>query len=137
MLVYPAVAYDVDGASYRAYGEGHFLTSERIAFYWNCYVPRPELAETPYVLASRAQTLRGLPPATIVLAECDPLYDMGVAYAERLRADGVPVELRVYDGMIHAFFSFMALLPQGREAVVDAGKAVGAAFARESAPSAG
>jgi acetyl esterase len=131
LLVYPAVAYDVDGASYRAYGEGHFLTSERIAFYWNCYVPQPELAETPYVLASRAESLRGLPPATIVLAECDPLYDMGVAYAERLRADGVPVELRVYEGMIHAFFSFIGLFAQGREAVVDAGQAVGAAFARE------
>ncbi len=137
LLVYPAVAYDVDCASYRAYGEGHFLTSERIAFYWNSYVPQPQLAQTPYVLASLAETLRGLPPATIVLAECDPLHDMGVAYAERLRADGVPVELRVYDGMIHAFFSFIALFARGREAVVDAGKAVGAAFERESARSAG
>ena len=40
------------------------------------------------------------------MAQCDPLYDEGVAYAERLRADGVPVDLRVYEGMIHAFFSF-------------------------------
>jgi acetyl esterase len=136
LLVYPAVAQCEQDESYRAYGEGHFLTAERIAFYWSCYVPRPELAETPYVLASRAESLRGLPPATIVLAECDPLHDMGVAYAERLRADGVPVELRVYAGMIHAFFSFAGLFAKGREAVVDAGKAVGAAFARESAPTA-
>jgi acetyl esterase len=131
LLVYPAVAQCEGDASYRAYGEGHFLTAERIAFYWNCYVPQPELAETPYVLASRAESLRGLPPATIVLAECDPLHDMGIAYAERLRADGVPVELRVYDGMIHAFFSFIGLFARGREAVADAGKAVGAAFERE------
>ena len=136
LLVYPAVA-EIEGTeSYRAYGEGHFLTAERIAFYWNCYVPRPELAELTSVCAARAESLRGLPPATIVLAECDPLHDIGVAYAERLRADGVPVELREYEGQIHAFFSFIGLFARGREAVVDAGKAVGAAFAREPVRSA-
>jgi acetyl esterase/lipase len=136
LLVYPAVA-EIEGTeSYRVYGEGHFLTAERIAFYWKCYVPRPELAELTSVCAARAESLRGLPPATIVLAECDPLYDIGVAYAERLRADGVPVELRVYDGQIHAFFSFIGLFARGREAVIDAGKAVGAAFAREAVRSA-
>jgi acetyl esterase len=136
LLVYPAVA-EIEGTeSYRAYGEGHFLTAERIAFYWNCYVPRPELAELTSVCAARAESLRGLPPATIVLAECDPLHDIGIAYAERLRADGVPVELREYEGQIHAFFSFIGLFARGREAVVDAGKAVGAAFAREPVRSA-
>jgi acetyl esterase/lipase len=136
LLVYPAVAQVEGDESYRLYGEGHFLTAERIAFYWNCYVPQPELAELTSVCASRAETLRGLPPATVVIAECDPLHDMGVAYAERLRADGVPVELRVYEGQIHAFFSFIGLFARGREAVIDAGKAVGAAFAREPVRSA-
>jgi acetyl esterase/lipase len=143
LLVYPAVgqddefAHENDGSSYRTYGEGHFLTAERIQFYWTSYVPQPELALSPYVLASRAESLRGLPPATIVLAECDPIYDMGFAYAQRLRADGVPVELRVYEGQIHAFFSFIGLFARGREAVVDAGTAVGAAFERDQVRSAG
>jgi acetyl esterase len=129
LLVYPAVANDVESESFKAYSEGHFLTGERMAFYWNAYVPQPEIAEQPYVLAAKASTLRGLPPTTIVLAECDPLYSEGVAYTERLRADGVPVELRVYDGMIHAFFSFTGLFPQGREAVTAAGRTVGEALA--------
>ena len=137
LLVYPAVA-EIEGTeSYRVYGEGHFLTAERIAFYWKCYVPRPELAELTTVCAARADSLRGLPPATILLAECDPLHDIGVAYAERLRADGVPVDMRVYEGQIHAFFSFIGLFPRGREAVIDAGKAVGDAFAREPIRTAG
>ena len=136
MLVYPAVEFDTASASYMAYKEGHFLTGERIAFYSRCHVPRPELLDVPYVLASRAATLRGLPPATIILAECDPLHDQGVAYAERLRADGVPVELKVYPGMIHAFFSFLTLFEQGRDAVAYAGKAVGSALGAQSAPAA-
>ncbi|GAC1659091.1 MAG: alpha/beta hydrolase [Candidatus Elarobacter sp.] len=132
LLVYPAVGDDAQTESVRAYGEGHFLTKERIAFYWSCYIPQPEVAELPYVLASRAATLRGLPPATIVMAECDPLYDQGVAYAERLRADGVPVDLRVYHGMIHAFFSFIGIFDQGREAVIGVGEAVGDALLRDA-----
>ncbi|GAC1581348.1 MAG: alpha/beta hydrolase [Candidatus Elarobacter sp.] len=132
LLVYPAVSEESDGedapGSVHAYGTGHFLTSERMRFYWKCYLPRRELTEQPYLLAANASTLRGLPPATIVMAECDPLFDQGIAYAERLRADGVPVELRVYQGMIHAFFSFIAIFDQGREAVTQAGRAVGNAL---------
>jgi len=45
----------------------------------------------------------------------------------------VPVELRVYDGMIHAFFSFMGIFDRGREAVVDAGRAIGDALGAHTA----
>jgi acetyl esterase len=124
LLVYPAVGSEAGSASARAYGEGHGLTNARMKFYWECYVPQPELAQLPYVLADNASSLRGLPPATVIIAECDPLHDMGVAYAERLRADGVPVELHVYDGMIHAFFSYIAIFDKGRQAVGDAAAAL-------------
>jgi len=124
LLVYPSVGIAGGSASVKKYGTGHGLTRDRIAFYWRSYVPRPELAALPYVVPDTAETLRGLPPATILMAECDPLHDMGVAYAERLRADGVPVELRVYDGMIHAFFSYLAIFDQGRRAVSDAAAAL-------------
>ena len=124
VLVYPAVASAEGNASARAYGRGYGLTNERLAFYWRSYIPQPELAALPYVLADSAQSLRDLPPATILMAECDPLHDMGVAYAERLQRDGVPVELHVYEGMIHAFFSFIAIFDQGRRAVSDAAAAL-------------
>jgi acetyl esterase len=133
LLVYPAVALDRESASYRLYGEGHFLTKERMEFYWRSYVPRVELESLPYLLAANAASLRGLPPATIVLAECDPLHDQGVAYAERLRRDGVPVELRAYPGTIHAFFSFAGIFDQTRIAIADAGAALRRALAAEAA----
>jgi acetyl esterase len=46
----------------------------------------------------------GLPPALVVLAECDPLYDHGVRYAQAIRGSGGDVEVVVAPGALHAFF---------------------------------
>ena len=68
-----------------------------------------------------AESLRGLPPAHVLVAECDPLADEGEAYAQRLRAEGVDVTFKSYPGMIHGFFTFPAVLDAGRQAIADAG----------------
>jgi len=129
LLIYPAVSGGVTRSeSYRLYSEGYLLTADRIAFYDRCHLPRRELADVPYVFAARAETLRGLPPASLIFAECDPIRDEGLDYADRLRADGVPVEVRIYPGMIHAFFSFIDIFDQGRAAVTHAGRTVGKAL---------
>ena len=81
-LVYPITDHRFDTPSYRDYGDGYFLT--RDAMVW--------------------LTLAGLPPAIVITAEFDPLRDEVEAYAARLRADNVTVELVRYDGQIHGFF---------------------------------
>ena len=43
----------------------------------------------------QADDLDGVAPACVVLAECDPLVDEGLAYADRLRAAGVAVQLEL------------------------------------------
>ena len=48
--------------------------------------------------------LEGLPPATIVNAELDPLRSDGEALARRLQQAGVSVERRNYEGVTHEFF---------------------------------
>lgn len=128
LLLYPFVSDDADAASIRRYGEGYYVSVQRMAYCWRCYVPRPELATLPYLMAAKASSLRGLPPATIILAECDPLHDQGFAYAERLRAEGVAVDLREYRGTIHAFCSFIGVFPEGREALIGAAHALAAAL---------
>jgi acetyl esterase len=61
--------------------------------------------------------LRGLPPALVVTAGCDPLRDEGKQYADRLAAAGVPVEYRCFETTIHAFMSFAAAIPAAGEAL--------------------
>jgi acetyl esterase len=61
----------------------------------------------------------GLPPATILTAEFDPLRDEGEAFARHLRAAGVPVVSRRYPGMLHGFVSMPSLTPAAGQAIAD------------------
>ena len=65
----------------------------------------------------------GVAPACIVVAECDALVDEGLAYADRLRASGVAVELELARGVTHDFIKLGRLLPEAgvaQQAIADA-----------------
>lgn len=90
----------------------------------DCYLACPEDARNPYASPLLAEDLRGLPPALVIAAECDPLRDEGEAYAVRLDRAGVPVTYQCYAGMIHPFFSMPGALPQARKAIEEVAGAV-------------
>ncbi|MDO8887083.1 MAG: alpha/beta hydrolase, partial [Hydrogenophaga sp.] len=64
----------------------------------------------------------------IGLAECDPLTDEGVMYADRLRHAGVPVDIEIYAGVVHGFINFGRAIPQALTAHNDAARALRQAF---------
>lgn len=117
LLLYPITDCDLDTASYLAYADGHLLTRDAMAWFFKHYVPEGGSADEPYISPLRAESHRGLPPALIITAECDPLCHEGNAYARHLEAAGVPVQCRCYPGMIHGFIRRHKLLPAGREAL--------------------
>ena len=55
------------------------------------------------VMHALAADVDGVAPACVILAECDPLVDEGLAFADKLRAAGVAVELELYRGLTHDF----------------------------------
>ena len=75
-----------------------------------------------------------LPPACVVLAECYPLVDEGLAYADKLRAANVPVELELYRGVTHDFIKLGRALPEATAAQAVIGAALRAAFQNEEQP---
>ena len=66
----------------------------------------------------------GVAPACVILAECDPLVDEGLAYADRLRAAGVPVQLELLRGVTHDFIKMGRALREAHEALAAAAAAI-------------
>jgi sialidase-1 len=58
---------------------------------------------------------RNLPPVLIQLGEHEMLHDDCLRVTKRARADGLPVQLEVWPGMVHVFH--IRGLPESREAV--------------------
>ena len=124
LLVYPVTDHWRAGfASYAEFAEGHGLTRGVMAWFWDHYLGGPlddaALAALPPQAAPlRAPSLRGLPPALVLTAECDVLRDEGEAYAARLLEAGVPVEAVRCAGMHHGFFNWGGVL-DGADRAVD------------------
>lgn len=73
--------------------------------------------------------LHGLPPATLITAQIDPLRSESMAYGKALIAAGIAVETRSFDAATHEFFGLGAVVPQGDEVMGFATANLKAAFA--------
>ncbi len=131
LLVYPRTAPDEESASHHAFAEGHLLTRKTILWFHDHYrasaEDRGDFRYAPLLCPDLAR----LPPALVIVGECDPLRDDGIAYARRLEAAGNLVELADFPGMVHPFFSMGGAVAAGRQAVTQAAQAVRRALGGE------
>jgi acetyl esterase len=138
LLVYPLVDPGLDSpyieafvAGYDEFGEWRrFGATVRagIGGAWEDYVPDPERRREPEAAPAFASSLADLPPALFVFAEHDILRGEGEAFAARLSAAGVPVEIVRYPAQIHGFYHLLALA-DARDAVRASAAALQSAFA--------
>lgn len=70
---------------------------------WTSYLGADAAALADRIVPARRADLAGLPPAWIGVGTLDLFHDEDVAYAEKLRAAGVNVELHIVPGAFHGF----------------------------------
>ncbi len=97
-------------------GGAYLLTTHMMVWFTMNYIRAAEDMLDPLASPLRADK-RGLPPAFMVITDCDVLYDDNVAMAEALRAAGVEVEARIYPGTVHSFLEAMSIAEVSRRAI--------------------
>jgi acetyl esterase len=119
LLIYPAVDWELDTPSARAYADGYGLSTADMRWSWEQYVPDPRDRSNPLAAPLRAPTLAGLPPAIVVTAEFDVLRDEALRYADRLEEGDVSVSRHHYAGTIHGFLWMAGAVDECRRMLAD------------------
>ena len=132
LLVYPVAGGGFDQPSYKANATAKPLDTATVKWMLNNYIVTPADATNPRLAIVDTPDFKGLPPATVITAEIDPLNSEGRAYAKKLIAAGVPVDFRNYQGMTHEFFGLGASVAKAKEAEMLASSDLTRAFAHEA-----
>ena len=132
LLIYPGCAAHQDTPSHTTFARGLVLEEPAISWFFGNYVRSPEERDDWRFAPLNAPDVEGVAPAWVGLAECDPLVDEGIEYADKLRLAGVPVDLDIYRGVTHEFIKMGRAIPEARQAHADAARALRRAFSLDT-----
>lgn len=117
LLVYPVASSNTDSKSYQDNADAKPLNKPMMLWFVQQYTKAPTEAKDPRIDLIASARLEGLPTATVINAEIDPLLDDGVALAAKLKAAGVKVEQKTYEGVTHEFFGMGAYVDDAKSAL--------------------
>ncbi len=109
LLIYPMLDdRNETPSSYEVTDRRLIWTREWNLVGWRAYLGgEPGAPNVPaYAAPARAEDLRGLPPAYVLVGTADLFRDEDIQYAQRLMQAGVPTELHVFAGAFHGFDAF-------------------------------
>lgn len=116
VLVYPVADSSFNTPSYEANAIAKPLSKAAMMWFAKHYLKSEQEGKDPRITLIAAN-LQGLPPTTIITAQIDPLRSEGQMLGERLKAAGVDVTVRNYDGVAHEFFGMGAVVDKAKDAV--------------------
>ncbi|KAA3438921.1 alpha/beta hydrolase [Rufibacter hautae] len=116
LLVYPIANNDTNTPSYQQYANAKPLSKPLMEWFFMHYLRTPADGNSPWISLVDVASVNGLPPATVINAEIDPLLSEGQQYAAKLKAAGINVSSKVYEGVTHEFFGMATVVPEAREA---------------------
>lgn len=118
VLIYPTLGPELVTDSAHRYGSGYLLDLDDLRYDYGLYLGEFGDHTDPRVTPLLCSDLSRVASALVVVAECDPLRDEGVAYAGLLTHFGVAVELLEAKGMVHGFLEMGGVIPEAL-AIVD------------------
>lgn len=130
LMFYPGCVPHQNLASHTRYAKGYLLEAEAIDYFYGHYLRSPNDRLDWRFSPTLAPDHEGLAPAWFGLAECDPLFDEGMQYADQLRQQRVCVDLNIYRGVVHGFIQMGRVIPEALQAVQDAARALREALQR-------
>ena len=127
LLITPGTTAHADTGSHHLFANGFLLDAATVEWFFEQYIDRSQRSDWRFAPLN-ADDLDGVAAAIVLIAECDPLCDEGVAYADRLRAAGVEVTLDLVRGVTHDFIKMGRVLDEARHAQAALGAALRRAF---------
>jgi acetyl esterase len=122
LLITPGTTAHADTASHKLFANGFLLDAVTIEWFFNQYIDQAQRSDWRF--APLNAEVDGVAPACFILAECDALVDEGLAYADHLRAAGVPVALELARGVTHDFIKMGRALKEAGTALDFAAQAL-------------
>ena len=113
--VYPIAGSDTTTPSYIEHANAKPLNRAMMSWFFAQYARTAADRQDRRINLVDAN-LDGLPPTTIINAEIDPLRSEGENLAARMRASGVDVTQKTFQGVTHEFFGMAAVLDQAKDA---------------------
>lgn len=104
LLIYPVTDNTLNTPSWIEFQNGPLLDLKGGIQAWDWYLQKTDDRNNPDAIPLLADDLEELPPTFIAIAEYDPLKDEAIQYAEKLKAKGVSIALKLYEGTTHGFF---------------------------------
>ena len=129
LLVYPVVSSSLNFPSVTTYANAVPLSKAGLSYFYGKYVTPGTDTSSDYISPLNTD-LHGLPPATVISAQIDPLQSEGAAYAAKLTSSGVKTHYLLFTGVTHEFFGMGAVIDKALAAEQQAGADLQAAFAR-------
>ncbi len=115
VLVYPIAGFDVNTPSYQENADAKPLNKPMMQWFFEKYLRTPEDGKNPLIDLVHAD-LKGLPAATVITAQIDPLRSEGKELADRLKDAGAAVDYKNYEGVTHEFFGMGAVVDDAKQA---------------------
>ncbi len=132
LLVYPVAGGGFKQPSYLTYTDSNLpLNTATVEWMLQNYSASPADGMDPRLAIVNVPDFKGLPPATLITAEIDPLNSEGRAYAKKLIAAGVPVDYHNVTGVTHEFFGLGMTVDKAKQAEMMASADLMKAFAHQ------